>query len=130
MRWNPSGGTWIRKRRMNSSASSGTLLQKRLKAHHFLGHRRVLGSVEGVQPKPYWRPVMTTAPRDTTGDQRLARRYGLRSAASRSHRKPPPGRASDGLRGVRGAAARSVARRCRHNLAPYVRADAASESDG
>ena len=38
-----------------------TLLQKRLKAHHFLGHRRVLGSVEGVQPKPYWRPVMTTA---------------------------------------------------------------------
>src|SRR5437868_4846067 len=30
----------------------GTLLQKRPKAHHLRGHRRVLGSVEGVQPNP------------------------------------------------------------------------------
>jgi hypothetical protein len=30
----------------------GTLLQKRLKAHHLVGHRRGLGSVEGIQPNP------------------------------------------------------------------------------
>jgi hypothetical protein len=28
---------------------------------HLVGHRRILGSVEGSQPKPYRRPAMTTA---------------------------------------------------------------------
>jgi hypothetical protein len=29
-----------------------TLLQKRLKAHHLIGHRRILGSVEGANRNP------------------------------------------------------------------------------
>jgi hypothetical protein len=38
-----------------------TLLQERLKAHHLVGHRRVLGSVEGANRNPTEDPAMTTA---------------------------------------------------------------------
>jgi hypothetical protein len=42
------------------------LLQQGAKAHHLIGHRRVLGSREGLATKPYRRSAMTTASRDTT----------------------------------------------------------------
>ena len=38
-----------------------TLLQQHTKAHHLVGHRRVLGPVQRFATKPYWRPAMTTA---------------------------------------------------------------------
>jgi hypothetical protein len=41
--------------------SVGALFQQGTKAHHLLGHRRILGSVEGVPTKPYRRYTMTTA---------------------------------------------------------------------
>src|SRR5262249_34787875 len=37
------------------------LLQQGAKAHHLIGHRRVLGSREGLATKPYRRSAMTTA---------------------------------------------------------------------
>src|SRR6267142_7245215 len=37
------------------------LLQQRAKAHHLVGHRRVLGSGYGSATKPYRRSAMTTA---------------------------------------------------------------------
>jgi hypothetical protein len=35
-----------------------TLLQQRAPAHHLIGHRRVLGSVEWLQPNPTGDPAM------------------------------------------------------------------------
>ena len=39
----------------------GALLQQGAKAHHLVGHRWILGSVEHVPTKPYPRLTMTTA---------------------------------------------------------------------
>jgi hypothetical protein len=41
--------------------SIGALFQQGTKAYHLVGHRRILGSVEGVPTKPYRRCTMTTA---------------------------------------------------------------------
>jgi len=55
----------IRRCAANSTISQqigvGALLQQGAKAHHVIGHRRILGSVEGVPTKPYRRFTMATA---------------------------------------------------------------------
>jgi transposase len=67
-------------------AGVGTLLQKRAKAHHLVGHRWVLGSVERVPTKPYRRSAMTTA----VDQQPAAARFVVIAAAGYLPTAPTP----------------------------------------